>query len=345
MPTTGANLERINLRSVPRCQPFSAGLRSVPRCQPFGFWRRSLRRVFGPAVAACALLAAVQPTWAADPGDAGALFLRIGMGARASAMGEGYVAVAEDASSVYWNPAAMAAVLGTNLQFTHDEYFLSVRVEQLALTHETRYGTVGLSFTGMYMDDLERRGNTPGDPEEKFSVYDASFAFGFARYILPNFSLGATVKPVYQKIDERNASGWAFDFGIFHVARIDGLKLAAVIGNVGKPMKFISEEYALPRYIKVGGSYERDSAAARGRFLFTLDGVFPNDGDPKQNLGAEYMYRRTLALRAGYKAGYDSQGATFGLGLRYKKLDVDYAMMLVRNDLGDSHRFSLGLRL
>ena len=321
MPTVGAHFEKIN------------------------WW--SLRRVLSAAALACVLLAAAQPVWASgDPGDAGALFLRIGMGARASAMGEGYIAVAEDASTVYWNPAAMAAVLGTYLQFTHDEYLLSARVEQVALTHETRYGTMGLSFTGMYMDDMERREDVPtAMPLGTFSVYDASFAFGFARYILPNTSVGATAKPVYQKIDAWSASGWAFDIGIFHVARIDGLKLAAVVGNLGAPMKFIEEEYALPRFIKVGGSYERETATLRGRFMFTLDGVWVNDGDPKQNLGAEYMYRRTIAVRAGYKAGYDSYGGTFGLGIRYKKLDVDYAFILVRNDLGDNHRFSLGLRL
>ena len=204
MPTLGAHFEYIN--------------------------RRRRRRTLTAAAVACVLLAATQPAWASgDPGDAGALFLRIGMGARASAMGEGYIAVAEDASSVYWNPAAMAAVLGTYLQFTHDEYMLSARVEQLALTHETRYGTLGLSFTGMYMDDMERREEVPtAMPLGTFSVYDASFAVGFARYILPNTSLGATAKPVYQKIDAWSASSWAFDIGIFHVARIDGLKLAAV---------------------------------------------------------------------------------------------------------------------
>jgi hypothetical protein len=295
----------------------------------------------------CVLLAAAEPAAAAgDPGDAGALFLRIGMGARASAMGEGYSAVAEDASTVYWNPAAMAAVLGTNLQFTHDEYMGSTRVEQLALTHETKYGTLGLSFTGMFMDDLERRDDVPtAVPLGTFTVYDASFAIGFARYIIPNTSVGVTVKPVYQKIDTWSATGWAFDLGLYHVARIDGVKLAAVVGNLGAPMKFVAEEYALPRYVKVGGSYERESVPLRGRFLLTLDGVFVNDGDPKQHMGAEYMYRRTIAVRAGYKAGYDSYGGTFGLGIRYKQLDLDYAFILVKNDLGDSHRFSLGLRL
>ncbi len=309
--------------------------------------RRINWRTCSGALLAIVLLSASQPASAAgDPGDAGALFLRVGMGARAASMGDGYIAVAEDASSVYWNPAAMAPVLGTNIQFTHDEYMVTARLEQLALTHETRYGTLGLSFTGMYLDDMERREDIPTEvPLGTFPVFDVSFAVGFARYILPNTSLGMTVKPVYQKIDQWSASGWAFDLGIFHVSRIDGLKLAAVAGNVGAPMKFIDEEYALPRYIKVGGAYERETAALRGRFLLTLDGVWVNDGDPKQHLGAEYMYQRTLALRAGYKAGYDSYGGTFGAGILYKGLQIDYAFLLVRNDLGDNHRFSLGLRL
>lgn len=313
----------------------------------FGYLNRRLGQgALGASIVAAALAAAQPASGSGDPGDAGALFLRVGMGARSAAMGDGYTAVAQDAAAVYWNPGAMAAVLGTNLQFTHDEYLVSARLEQVAITHETRYGTLGLSFTGMYMDEMERREDVPtAMPLGTFNVYDASVAVGFARYIVPNTSVGATAKPVYQKIDSWSASGWAFDIGIFHVSRIDGVKLAAVVGNLGAPMKFIEEEYALPRYVKVGGSYERETAALRGRWLFTLDGMWVNDGDPKQHLGGEYMYRRTIAVRAGYKAGYDSYGGTFGLGVRYKNLDLDYAYILVKNDLGDNHRFSLGLRL
>jgi hypothetical protein len=290
-------------------------------------------------------LAPGQQALAADPGDAGALFLRVGMGARASAMGEGFTAVAGDASSVFWNPAAMAAVLSTNVMFAHNESFLSSRLEQLALTHETEYGTIGLMFTGQYMDKMERREDEPSAiPLGEFSVYDVAFSAGFARYLLPNLSVGATVKPVYQRIDEKSAVGLAFDIGIYHVSRIEGLRLAAVALNVGTPMKFVEEEYALPRSIKLGGSYERAVDPLRGQVLFTFDGVFVNDGDPKQHMGAEYMYRRTLAIRAGYKGGYDSYGGTFGAGVRYKKLDVDYAFLLVKNDLGDSHRISVSFR-
>ena len=207
-----------------------------------------LRLVVIVSIAVFCLLPGRQAL-AADPGDAGALFLRVGMGARASAMGEGFTAVAEDASSVYWNPAAMAVVLNTNPMFAHSESFLSSRLEQIALTHETDYGTIGLMFTGQYMDQMERREDEPSAiPLGKFSVYDIAFAAGFARYVLPNLSVGGTIKTVYQRIDEKSATGLALDIGVYHVSRIEGLRLAAVALNVGTPMTFIEEEFACLSY-------------------------------------------------------------------------------------------------
>ncbi|NIM18958.1 MAG: PorV/PorQ family protein [Candidatus Latescibacteria bacterium] len=305
-----------------------------------------MRRTIALLIITPALAFSYNQAIAGDPGDAGALFLRIGLGARASGMGEAFVGVAEDASSVYWNPGAMAAVLGTNALAMHNEYLHSLRLEQLALTHETDYGTIGLGFTGLYMDELERRGDSPTSvPLGTFSAYDVAVTVGFSRYIFPNLSAGIAVKPVYQKIDEESAIGVAFDVGVYHIARMPGVKFAAVITNVGKPMKFVSEEYALPREIKIGGSYERRVPAARGKVLFTLDVLFPNDGDIKEHAGFEYGYTGRLFLRAGYKAGYDSFGATFGLGVKYKKLIFDYAFLLVDNDLGDSHRLGVGFTL
>ncbi|MCK7521899.1 MAG: hypothetical protein MZV64_31575 [Ignavibacteriales bacterium] len=44
-------------------------------------------------------------------------FLKIGVGARGVAMGEAYVAVANDASSLFWNPAGLA-------QMTENQVFV-----------------------------------------------------------------------------------------------------------------------------------------------------------------------------------------------------------------------------
>ncbi|MCH7548149.1 MAG: PorV/PorQ family protein, partial [Candidatus Krumholzibacteriota bacterium] len=202
------------------------------------------------------VLVALVPSFAraGEPGLSGALFLRTGMGARAAGMGEAFTAVAADASSIYWNPAAMSPVLGTNVVLAHTEYFQSVRVEQAALTHEVEWGTIGLAFTGLYMDDLERREDFPSAIAlGEFSVYDISFSFAYSRYITPNLTVGASIKPIIQRIDEVDATGVAFDIGVFHVSQIKGVNFAAVLGNLGAPMKFEQEEFALPRYFKLGG--------------------------------------------------------------------------------------------
>jgi hypothetical protein len=277
-----------------------------------------------------------------DPGSAGALFLRFGLGARASAMGEAYAAVAADASSVFWNPGAMPAVLGTHLTLVHNEYFQSVRFEQAAITHETKWGTFGFMFTGLYMDDMDRYDDAPSEvPLGTFGAYDVAVALAYGRYIVPNVAVGISIKPVYERIDELSASGLAFDAGIYHVSRIPGVKLAATVANLGTPMKFDTQEYALPRYARLGASYEREMPELDGRVTFTFDAMFPNDDNVREHIGAEYSYRRMAALRAGYKAGYDSQGATFGLGVVYHDIGLDYAFLPVKNELGDSHRFGL----
>ena len=41
-------------------------------------------------------------------GTTAAQFLKIGIGSRATGMGEAYVAMSQDASGLYWNPAGIA---------------------------------------------------------------------------------------------------------------------------------------------------------------------------------------------------------------------------------------------
>ncbi len=50
-------------------------------------------------------------------------------------------------------------------------------------------------------------------------------------------------------------------------------------------------------------------------------------------------------MRGGYKAGFDSQGATFGVGVRKGGYRFDYSYADISDDLGNGHRFSLGIDL
>jgi long-subunit fatty acid transport protein len=71
--------------------------------------RDKMKKFFLPAVI-LAVLGLCLPAQAqfAKVGTVGLKFLDIGVGGRALAMGEAYVAVANDASAIFWNPAGIA---------------------------------------------------------------------------------------------------------------------------------------------------------------------------------------------------------------------------------------------
>ena len=161
--------------------------------------------------------------------------------------------------------------------------------------------------------------------------------------MLPNLSAGVTAKLIYTKIDFESATGWAIDLGVVHRSMIKGLTLAASMLNLGPEAKFVEEKFYPPFQIRAGASYRYDEDWLKGGLIVALDAVFPNDGDAKLHMGVEYDYRKLLAVRAGYKANYYTQGPTLGFGVNYRSLRFDYAFMPMENDLGDSHRFSINV--
>jgi hypothetical protein len=302
-------------------------------------------RKAAPLIILCAIVALASGSlFAGEAGTSGFLFLRLGNGARASGMGEAFTAVANDATSIYYNPAGMANVQGVELNVSHTEWLQDIRFEQVSVVNEMLGGAVGLSFTGVYYGSMDRYPDYPAlVPDGSFAPYDLSVAGGYAMDVLPNLSAGVTAKFIYEKIDFESATGWAIDAGILHRSMIKGLTLAASILNFGPQAKFVEEKFYPPFQIRGGASYRYDADWLRGNVILATDAVFPNDGDAKLHMGMEYNYRTFLSVRAGYKANYYTQGATFGLGVNYRSLRFDYAYMPMENDLGDSHRFSINV--
>jgi hypothetical protein len=282
---------------------------------------------------------------AGDPGTSGFLFLRLGNGARASGMGEAFTAVADDATSMYWNPAGLAAIDGVELNLSHSEWLVDIRFEQISVVNEMLGGAVGLSFTGLFYGDLDRYGSYPSlVPDGTFSPYDFAFSAGYGTDILPNLAVGGAAKLIYQKIDFESATSWAVDIGVSHKSMIEGLTLAASMLNLGPQAAFVEEKFYPPLQLRAGASYLYEAPWVHGNIIAATDVVFPNDGDAKLHLGAEYNYERYISVRAGYKSNYYVQGMTLGIGVKYKNLRFDYAFLPIEFGLGDSHRLSFTIQ-
>jgi hypothetical protein len=105
------------------------------------------------ALAACAALMAgtAAPACAIDPaaGTGGASFMKLGLGsARALALGQAYVALAEGADAMTWNPAGLALSQQREFVYSHYSYVQEVG------------GTTPLSPNSMYMGYAHPLGRT-----------------------------------------------------------------------------------------------------------------------------------------------------------------------------------------
>ena len=295
---------------------------------------------------AAAVLAAVTiatPARAAEPGDTGLAFLKIGVGARAAAMGEAYVAVAQDPTATYWNPAGIANAPDLELHATHNEWISDVRYEYLTAVQGMRGHALGVHVALLHMGEFEGRDLT-GNFTESFRAYDFSAGVTYARRLLRSVEVGATGKFLYERIGDFTTNGVAFDLGARYRTPVRGLTLAATATNLGPEMTFETDSFLLPVSARIGAAYR--SRALLDGFVLASDLRFPNDSDAKAHFGAELWVHEMIALRGGLKANYDEEAGTLGFGVKYRDYLFDYAFVPFSDssELGDTHRLSFGWR-
>ncbi len=310
-------------------------------------------------------------------GTTAAPFLSIGQGARALSMGGAFVAVADDPSSLYWNPAGIADITGAALVVDHTQWLADIQYNYLAgAIHLGDIGTLGLSFTASNIGEM--RVTTTDNPEgngETFSVSDVAFSVGYAIKLTDRFAIGFNPKFIYQKIWKMSASAMAIDIGVKYNTPFDGVILGMSISNFGAkmqmqgtsssvlfdpdpsttgnngkiPANIATEEWALPLNFKVGVAYKAFSDETN-KLTLAVDASHPNDNYESIDLGGEYIFNDFLALRGGYKSLFltDSQeGMTLGVGVKQAvvgnfQITFDYTYQ----DFGilkNAQKFSIGI--
>ena len=183
----------------------------------------------GPLVLA-ALVAVVTtgPASGQKVAKYGADFLAGGVGARALGMGGAHVALTNDVSSGYWNPAGLADIFYPEFAYMHAERFAGVVSFDYgsAAFPINAQSTVGISFFRSGVNDIKNtldawdpeRNQPKPNPEtyfRSFSAADMAFFVGYARSISERLSLGVTGKVIRRTIgDFADAWGYSFDIGI-----------------------------------------------------------------------------------------------------------------------------------
>ena len=199
-------------------------------------------------------------------------------------------------------------------------------------------GALSLGCDYFKIGSIEARQEPTQEPIGTFDAQDILLYAGFARSLSSQLAIGATAKYATERIGSDNAQTVLFDMGA-RFEPIKNLSLGIVGRNVGTKPKFKSEEIDLP--VTIAGGVAADIKG----MIVGAEVSKPKGTDLKVGLGVERYVVDYLALRAGYKFGYDEENMAFGVGFVKSIWQIDYAFVPFKSGLGSNHRFALTVHL
>ncbi len=313
-------------------------------------------------------------------GSTAAAMLGIGIGARAEAMGGAFVAIADDPSALYWNPAGITQIKSVSLQVTKTDWFVDTDFSALDLVVPLPTLGSAIGFHLAMLDYGENPVRTVFRPEGTGESYTASdFVAGLylASSITDRVSASLGVKYFQQTIWHVSGSAIGFDLSILFKTPVEGLNLGGMISNLGPefglsgrdltgitdidgrkpiflnndnvPFNLATETYALPLLFRFGIAYQY-ALDENNAFTVATNLNHPNNNVETVDFGFEAKIFNAFYLRGGYQSLFSDaaeNGLTLGAGINYKVLDmatfiVDYSW----SDWGvlsSVNRFSIGI--
>ncbi len=334
-------------------------------------WTSDPRRVIARATAALLLLAAASAVHAQGSlggqraGTASATFLRIGVGARAVGMGETFVAVANDPSAIYWNPAGLASLQRRELAISHVQWPADIQYDHLTLILPSRKlgGSVALQFGVLGTDIDETTELQPFGTGRTFSYSDLVAGVAYSRRWTDKLLVGTGIKFVREDLGSQvggpTTKAFLFDVGSIYYLGLGSVRIATSLTNFGAALKpsgaYLSpydgstaqfDGFDPPLMFRYGIAFEPIENETQ-RLTTAFEVNQPADNEQVLKAGAEWLLKGTFALRGGYNFRADALKLSAGAGFNGEIGTLRGAFDYAYTDggfLGSVHRLSLGVR-
>lgn len=250
--------------------------------------------------------------------------VHLGASARGLGLGGAFSALVDDEAAVFYNPAALGAYEGVGVTSLFARQFGGVT-----------YGVIGVAvpYFGAGIVALDSGAIPSGSSTFRYASQGVIASAG-----VPIGPVGLGVRWRFFRISSPfNGSGWSVDPAI--LVATETLRLSLIYESaLSAPVSYAGgAEEAWDQGLRLGGSM---TLSPGPEILWT----------PTVEVGG--LFTTSIELLAGLEAwisglgarvGYDGEGPTFGLSVRFESLQFDWAYAM-RSDLGNSHRVTFTLR-
>jgi tetratricopeptide (TPR) repeat protein len=296
-------------------------------------------------LAACLVLAAALPALAGEGGTQSPFGL--GAGARDLSLGGSALAEADPFAAPYWNPSVLARTERLSLGAFHSRLYESQTTYQyVGLALPTMdFGGFGCGIFRLGVGGIEKRNRFNYLVGEIDDSRLAMYA-GYGRTV-SGYDVGLAVSLDHHSLDDYSSTsspGLSASVGRHFKPDLDWLAgvTAALNGrNLIRPRMKLADANITQPYSVEGGVSMTVVPKPEWNHKVTVSAaaVKADLVDAHLAFGLEYNVQDLLRVRGGLRDGK----ASFGAGLMYRSISLDYAM--VDRDLGSLHMFSIGVSL
>ncbi|MBN2543553.1 PorV/PorQ family protein [bacterium] len=281
-------------------------------------------------------------------GQAGA-FLRIGVGARAMALGQAYTAIGDDGYGYFYNPGSIVEIKKWSVSSSYQFLPLDRKIINASVGVNIR-NDAAMALSWIHAGDDNLMGyDIDGEPTEHIANSDNAIFLTFAKTLRRIGGIGINFKYVQGKLEDVTAYSVGFDLGFFGYLMDKRLMAGLCVQNVGVKYSWDSNDYYtqggtytedFPYIIKAGLAYTPKQLPG----FVSLDLEKGKDFDFRYHIGAEFDVVKQVTLRT----GLNNNDPCFGIGLQKQfdkwLLGFDYAYLFSKtDDLSASHCVDLGV--
>jgi len=205
-------------------------------------------------------------------GEAAVTFLLLAPDSRAGGIGESGAGLADNSAAIFWNPAGIAFLTGSEASITHSNWLPQFGLDDLFYDYLTyrQYveeigGSLTSSITYMNFGEFIRTGEGSPDPLGTFRSFDAALTLGYATKLHPDWGLGINFRLIHSRLSDKPTAGeqgsgvaTSVSFDIAGMWRPEELNLPLIgdfgnrlsiganLSNIGPKIYYIDQSQADP---------------------------------------------------------------------------------------------------